>query len=322
MNRSHFFNYIEEKLSTLFFRIKARGKINLLDLNIYSETFFANLINILLEYDLKNINSIRQNCESIDLIDTDNKIIVQVSATCSKQKIENSLSKEILKDYTEYMFKFIAISEDASKLKSTTFDNPYSIKFNPSDDIYDLTSLLNIVLNSTINKQRELYNFFRSELGNNVDIVKIDTNLASIINILSNEDFSNTISSPEINSFEISRKIEFNNLFIAETTIEDYKIYYSKLNEKYLEFDKQGANKSLSVLNMIRKQYVKLSNKEDSNELFFSIIDEVIDIIINSKNYMEIPFEELEMCVSILVVDAFIKCKIFRNPEGYSHVIT
>ncbi len=73
---------------------------------------------------------------------------------------------------------------------------------------------------------------------------------------------------------------------------------------------------------MIRKQYIKLSSKEDSNELFFSIIDEVIDIIINSKNYIEIPFEELEMCVSILVVDAFIKCKIFRNPEGYSHVIT
>lgn len=322
MNRSHFFNYIEENLSTLFFRIKTRGKINLLDLNIYSETFFANLINILLECDLKNINSIQQNCESIDLIDTHNKIIVQVSATCSKQKIENSLSKKILKDYTQYVFKFIAISEDASKLKDTTFNNPYSIRFNPNDDIYDLTSLLNIVLNSTINKQRQLYDFFRSELGNTVDIVKIDTNLASIINILSSEDFSNTIDSPEINSFEISRKIEFNKLFIAETTIEDYKIYYSKLNEKYLEFDKQGANKSLSVLNMIRKQYVKLSSKEDSNELFFSIIDEVIDIIINSKNYIEIPFEELEMCVSILVVDAFIKCKIFRNPEGYSHVIT
>ena len=54
--------------------------------------------------------------------------------------------------------------------------------------------------------------------------------------------------------------------------------------------------------------------------LFFSIIDNVIELIKNSKNYIEIPYEELEMCVSILVVDAFIRCKIFKNPGGYNHV--
>ena len=41
MKRSEYFNYIEEKLNFLSYRIKSRGKINLLDLNIYSETFFA-----------------------------------------------------------------------------------------------------------------------------------------------------------------------------------------------------------------------------------------------------------------------------------------
>ena len=43
MNRSNYFNYIEQELNTLSYRIKIRGKINLLDLNIYSETFFADL---------------------------------------------------------------------------------------------------------------------------------------------------------------------------------------------------------------------------------------------------------------------------------------
>lgn len=36
MNRSEYFNYIEKKLNILSYRIKNRGKINLLDLNIYS----------------------------------------------------------------------------------------------------------------------------------------------------------------------------------------------------------------------------------------------------------------------------------------------
>lgn len=68
MNRSEYFNYIEEKISILSYRIKNRGRINLLDLNIHSETFFAELMNYLLGYNFKNVNQIKQNTESIDLI--------------------------------------------------------------------------------------------------------------------------------------------------------------------------------------------------------------------------------------------------------------
>lgn len=323
MNRSNYFNYIEEKLNILSYRIKSRGKINLLDLNIYSETFFAELMNRLLGYELENINVIKQNTEGIDLVDNKNRVIVQVSATSSKQKIENSLDKKIFEDYSGFGFKFIAISGDADKLRAQTFANPYKVIFSPLNDIYDIKSLLNIVLNMQISAQRGLYEFLKDELGSFVDIVKVDSNLASIINILSQEDFSGIVDSPEINSFEIFRKIEFNELLTVQPTIDDYKIYYSRLDEKYKEFDKQGANKSLSVLAVIRKQYIKLLGENvEPYELFFSIIDNLIELIMNSKNYVEVPYEELEMCVSIIVVDAFIRCKIFKNPEGYNHVIT
>lgn len=323
MNRSNYFNYIEEKLNILSYRIKSRGKINLLDLNIYSETFFAELMNRLLGYELKNINVIRQNTEGIDLVDNKNRVIVQVSSTSSKQKIENSLAKKILEDYSGFCFKFIAISGDVDKLRAQAFTNPYKVIFSPSNDIYDIKSLLNIVLNMQISSQRGLYEFLKDELGSFVDIVKVDSNLASIINILSQEDLSGIVDSPEINSFEILRKIEFNDLLTVQPTIDDYKIYYSRLDEKYKEFDKQGANKSLSVLAVIRKQYIKLLGENvEPYEMFFSIIDNLIELIMNSKNYVEIPYEELEMCVSILVVDTFIRCKIFKNPEGYNHAAT
>lgn len=39
MRRSTYFEYIEERLDFLSYRIKNRGKINLLSLNIYSENF-------------------------------------------------------------------------------------------------------------------------------------------------------------------------------------------------------------------------------------------------------------------------------------------
>ena len=323
VNRSGYFDYIEDKLNTLSYRIKNRGRINLLDLNIYSETFFAELMNRLLRYDLKNINIIKQNTEGIDLVDEKNKVIAQVSATCSKQKIENSLAKSILEVYSGFAFKFIAISGDADKLRTQTFANPHGVSFLPTSDIYDIKSLLNLVLNMEIKEQRGLYEFIKDELGNSVDLVKMDSNLASIINILSQEDLTGIIDSPEINSFEIMRKIEFNDLLSVQPTIDDYKIFYSRLDEKYKEYDKQGDNISLSVLAVIRKQYVKLLGENlEPNELFYHIIDDLIELIIKSKNYVEIPYEELEMCVSILVVDAFIRCKVFKNPEGYNYVTT
>lgn len=323
MKRSGYFNYIEEKLNTLSYRIKARSKINLLDLNIHSETFFAELVSLLLKYNLKNINIEEQNIEGIDLIDNKNKIFAQVSSTCTKQKIENSLAKNIFESYPDYKFIFIPIAGDANKLRTKTFKNPHSVIFSPKNDIYDISSLLSLVLDMNINELRKLYMFIRDELGEDIDIVKVDTNLANIINILSHENLDVNVERPQINSFQIEKKIEFNNLNSVKSIIDDYKIYYSKLDEKYREFDKQGANKSFSVLSKIRKEYFSLSEKyDDSSEIFFKVIDNIIDIISSSKNYIEIPYEELEMCVSIIVVDAFIRCKIFENPEGYEYAIT
>lgn len=323
MNRTWYFNYIEEKLNILAYRIETRGKINILDLNIHSETFFADLCNIVFGLNLVNLNSFVQNTEGIDLIDKKNKVVVQVSATCTKTKIEYSLSKEIYKKYNGYDYKFISISKNASDtLKQTIFQNPYTMNFNPLQDIWDVVGILRKVSSDSIDKQRVLYDFISKELGQTVDIVKLDSNIAGIINILA-ENIDMASIPPETVPFEIEDKIDFNNLQGVQEIIDDYKIFYHKLDQIYSEFDKGGKNKSFSVLQEIRKQYIKLKNTEKSSEeIFYEIIDNLLTIIKNSRNYVEMPIEELQMCVDILVVDAFIRCKIFKNPERSQHVIT
>ena len=154
------------------------------------------------------------------------------------------------------------------------------------------------------------------------NIVSLDTNIATIMNILAAEDLNEKIGSLDINGFEIDKKIEFNDLQPVKDIIDEYKVYYHRLDEKYSEFDKRGANKSISIFRVLKAQYLKFSPKsKDSCDLFFAIINEVIEMVMNSKNYIAIPYEELEMCVNIIVVDAFVRCKIFENPEGYDHVV-
>jgi hypothetical protein len=323
MKRVGYFNYIDEALVTLSTRISTRGKLNLMDLNIHSETFFASLLNQIFGWNLVNMNTNQLNVEGIDLIDSKNKLLAQVSSTCTKQKIETCLDKNLLRSYDGYTFKFISIAKDASPLKKQVYQNPSSVVFSPKTDVIDVATLLSIVRDMSISKQKQLYDFIKEELGPDTKLIKVDTNLAKIINILAKENLIEHIDPPELNVFDIENKIDFNELTVVRETINDYKLYYNKVNEIYSAFDKEGSNKSFSVLQVIRKQYLKRQNIAMSpSDIFYSTTDDVMTLVMESKNYVEIPYEELELCVNILVVDAFIRCKIFKNPEGYNHVIT
>ena len=319
MNRSWYFDYIEKKLSILATRIELRGKLNILDLHLHSENFYLHFFNLLFGWKLENENAKLQNVPSIDLIDkTNNKIFIQVSATNTKKKIEDTLAKDILKNYSGYSFKFISISKDASDRRKETFKNPHNITFNPQTDIYDVTSILNIVLSLDIDKQREVQEFIKKELGQETDINKLDSNLTTIVNILAKENL-NQNERPNVKDFEIGKKITHNSLKATKITIEDYKIHYNRLNKIYREFDEQGANKSLSVLQNLRQEYIQLSSKLSGDELFLKIKDNIIEKIQQSANFVKMPIDELELCVNILLVDAFIRCKIFENPENYDY---
>jgi len=165
MKRDNYYNYIDEQLHILAHRIISNGKLNILRLHLHSENFYLHFFNLLYGYNLINLNDVSQNIEAIDLIDHDKKIMIQVSSTSTKQKIESALSKNILKEYAGYRFKFISIAKDASDLRKKEYKNPHAVTFNPSEDIYDIHSLLNTILSLDLDKLKEVYNFIQKELG-------------------------------------------------------------------------------------------------------------------------------------------------------------
>lgn len=319
MNREFYFQYIVERLCTLAFRIESCGKLNLHDLNLHSENFYQQFFNRLFHWQLQNINKVKPNAEAIDLVDRKNRIIIQVSSTATKQKIETALGRNLL-TYVGYGFKFISISKGAEKLRKCEFANPNKLNFIPEDDIYDIDSILNEIIDLDIDELKLIYNFIKNELGREFEPQRIETNLAAIITILAKEDWNQNITDIQINPFEIDRKIEYNDLIEGKNIIEDYKIHYGQVDKIYSEFDNQGVNKSKSVLDSIRNDYLKNKKYLSGDALFSKIISIVIDRIQSSINYVPIPYDELELCVRILVVDTFMRCKIFENPEGYTLV--
>jgi hypothetical protein len=318
MNRVNYFNYIEEKLTVLSSRIDNRGKLNILDYHLHSESFYLHFLNRLFDWKLENMNTVKQNVEAIDLIDKNNKIIIQVSATATKQKIESALSR-IPPAQKGYTFKFISISKDAKELRTKSYNTPHHLSFNPETDIFDISHFLAVVKDLEIEQFKTIYDFIKKELGEEAGLTKMDSNLTHIINILAQENWAPGAGNYNINEFEIDRKIKYNNLNSAKTLVEDYAIHSNRVDEIYKEFNRNGVNKSSSVLASIRHMYISNKTLKSDDALFSEVINQVIYRIKNSANYTPIPFEELEMCVNILVVDSFIRCKIFENPGEYPY---
>jgi len=318
MNRSHLFNYIEEKLSQLATRIEVRGKLNLLDLHLHSENFYLHFFNNLFGWQLDNLNTVKPNVEAIDLIDHENKIVVQVSATATKAKVKSALAKD-LSAFAGYFFKFISISKDAGSLRTQAFLNPHKLTFDPRCDIFDVPSILKQISGLDIDDQRRIADFIRKELGAEVNARTLETNLAAVIKILAKQDLRPGNSAVETTPFNVDEKIEFNNLDASRDIIDDYLVHHSRVDRIYTDFDRGGANKSLSVLNAIRGFCLAHKVQLRGDALFRKIADCVADTVQTSLNHEPLPWEELELCVNILVVDAFVRCKIFKNPVGYAY---
>jgi hypothetical protein len=171
LNRLNAFNYIEEKLNFLGFRIGVRGMLNLLDLHVHMETFYLNFCNELFGWQLVNLNTSSPNAAAVDLIDHSNKIVIQVSATATKQKVEAALAG-LPEHLAGYRFKFISISKDASSLRNKQFEKPSDLKFDPLDDILDIPAILRYVVAMRAEDQVRIADLVRSELRDSEDFAR------------------------------------------------------------------------------------------------------------------------------------------------------
>lgn len=320
MNRQRLFDYIEEHLVVLAHRVETRGKLNILDLHLHSENFYRDFLNLLYGWRLENLNKVNQNVEAIDLIDNTNKIVIQVSSTNTKQKIEGALSKDSMANYQGWSFKFISIARSATDLRTKTYANPHGLIFTPASDIFDVDSLVREVSGLTIDKLQSVESFIRKELRNDATAIVIESDLARIITMLAQVDWSSFELMKVDNEFQIDNKIDYNDLVKSRAVIKEYNIWQNSVRRIYSAFDAEGANKSFFVLQKIRTFYLEHCTVLKGDDLFNAVRKDVKNEIKRNALSGNLTNESIDICSDVIVVDAYIRCKIFENPEGYSYV--
>ena len=290
--------------------------MNLHDSNVLLEDVFKEILNITYGLKLQNANLIKQNIRAIDLIDCSSKTIIQVSSDNSKAKVQTSLDKIELPKYEGYTFKFVCISKGVSHLKKHHFNVPKGISFNAETDCYDDKRILRDVLAKDIDTIRKLASYLEESILPATADERRPSVITYVINRLADEPLAEIAVNPDTKSFDLEPKIDFNSLKKWRDIISEYTVFSLLVDKIYRAYDEQGVNKSFAVLSSLHDLYLNLASELTGDALFDKLLESVYDIVNKDYEYNEsLTREELQMNIKIVLVDAFVKCKIFKKPE-------
>ena len=122
--------------------------------------------------------------------------------------------------------------------------------------------------------------------------------------------------------FYIEEKIEFNSLKRWRKDVCELSVYSGMVSRIYKEFDENGRNKSRNVMLWLNYHYRQLSDNHKGDELFDLLLERVCEEVSGDFRLKEdIMEEDLIYNARIVLVDAFIKCKIFEKPVS-AHAYT
>lgn len=316
--RQQLYNTVSERINFLFFSIEKNGSLNLLDQNIHLETFMKLFLNILYDLNLENLNVSTYNYPAIDLLDRDKKILIQVSTNINKEKVETTIRKlPIEYKNNDYKLVFVGAKKISLSTKNNTYIDEKVIKISLQESFVDVNYILSYILDMDIEKLEKLEKFVNKEILIPNEIT-METDLAEIVNILSIENKALNSERRIPKTFDIDKKIRFNNLDRYNKLINNNAKYYIMINNIYESYEKNDVDIVSGINDYLLELYISKGAEFDGEKLLEVLLQEVKDFVRSSKNFNNsIRVENFNKCILIIIVESFIKCNIFEDPEGY-----
>lgn len=158
---------------------------------------------------------------------------------------------------------------------------------------------------------------------------RIDEKPSSIkiaINALADLDLDeqNNCNDGSYDAFRIDDKISYNAIKRNKILIDEYKVFFTKINALYNELESQGSIKKEKLLRNIKHLYLKIKGKYVGNapnaiEIIQinadNIIEDMEDYLIELFDKdLEPNKDDISFAVSVVMVDGFMRCKILEEP--------
>ncbi|WP_417215675.1 SMEK domain-containing protein [Alcanivorax sp.] len=164
MNRQDYQKSIIKSLTWLSTQVTVHNRLNLTDINVHSENFYRDLLNLAFGYNLININTINPNAAAIDLGDEGNNLAIQVTSTSAITKTRRTVRKFIEKGLYEKFDRLIILNIASKTTHTVPTIGDDSYRFNTKDDIWDIGDLAVKINDLDLPKIQEIDNFLNRQL--------------------------------------------------------------------------------------------------------------------------------------------------------------
>lgn len=300
-----FYYKIRTCIARMFGEIYLDSYSNLQDSKLFSENIICTLLNKIYDYNLHNGNIDKYNAPGFDLIDKENKIIVQVSSQDRKEKVKYSLMKCDKEEYKDYFFYYFHLS--LRKIFRSPDYLPDYIKYDKTKYYINLGIIIRYIYNiEDINKLKEISDYLESQYGTirlyKIFESKISYNTKRLINFYLNETSTTNSSDVEIFIYEETQKLwdllnklpekhrELLTIFLEKAVIENrtISINYQLLINHFKDYKNISDHEIFSVLNTFY-EYGICSNYLDNEILYLnSIWEPIISLILSFTKYYNI----------------------------------
>ncbi len=163
-----------------------------------------------------------------------------------------------------------------------------------------------------------------------IQLTKLASNptlLGAAINAIIAADFEGEeANDPAVtSSFDIEEKLEYNSVKRNKPLIEEYKVFHAKISSIYSELEDQGSFKKEKLLRKIRSAYLKAkghyvqgfdSEMDEVRAHADDIIEDIEEELLKSiEGDNQIYAEDLSFGITMVMIDAFMRCKILEEPQ-------
>jgi len=312
MKREKNLKRIAELLAWIQAKIQLLNKLHFLDINISSETFFSEFLNLVFGYSFINLNQQSINNPYADLYDSTNNIYCQVTSDKKSDKIKESIKGiESLSNCNKD--SKIVILLLTSKPRYTTDFNTKKVVFDKEKDIIDTAKLIQKIDSLENEEIQKIKDYLELNLDAINDkektICSEDETIIEIVHFLSNSD----IISDEIESIvdpedKINRRFskyanyikdEYKDLFVAYGN--SLTIAYNNIISD--EIRRKKHNRFLKTMSVDALDECENNPKKALDKL---VVDLNALISSGGKNYDK-------NAIRFYLVDQTIKCNVFPN---------
>jgi len=163
MNRQQIVDMISEQLVALAGKVQLLNALNCTDINIHSENLIRDLLNLLYGYSLVNRNVARQNASAIDLLDSTNRVAVQVTSDTSMRKLQDTANAFVannLQASADRIIVVLLVLKRPKLRKDVTAHDLVRVRIRKNDDIWDFVKILRDINDLPTGRLKEVYDFF------------------------------------------------------------------------------------------------------------------------------------------------------------------